>query len=137
MVADPFTLARIFKALGHPVRLRILEALLEDGEACVCHLEHRLGLRQAYLSQHLARLRAAGLVVDRRSGQNVFYAVSGAWILSVLSAVEGVPVPAGKGMRTGGMSRKAARGCPCPRCREGRDGQVAPSAQAQATGARV
>src|SRR5690349_29500 len=50
--------ARLFHALMHPARLTILNTL-RDGEACVCHLEARLGYRQAYLSQQLAALRAA------------------------------------------------------------------------------
>ena len=50
----------LLKALSHPARLAILEAL-RQGEACVCHLEALFGWRQAYLSQQLMVLRAAGL----------------------------------------------------------------------------
>jgi ArsR family transcriptional regulator len=67
--------ARLFHALMHPARLTILKTL-RDGEACVCHLEAYLGYRQAYLSQQLAALRAAGLVRDRRDGWNVYYSVA-------------------------------------------------------------
>jgi ArsR family transcriptional regulator len=70
------TVANIMKALGHPVRLQILEVLRQE-EACVCHLEAVLGQRQAYISQHLMKLRDAGLVIDRREGLNVFYSLSG------------------------------------------------------------
>ena len=66
----------LFKACGHPVRLQILEVLLRDGEACVCHLEAHLGQRQAAISQHLAKLRQVGLVTDRRDGWNVYYSVA-------------------------------------------------------------
>jgi DNA-binding transcriptional ArsR family regulator len=69
-------LTEIFKALGHPVRLQIIEALAQEEEACVCHLERSLGIRQASLSQHLAKLREAGLVVDNRDGTNVYYALT-------------------------------------------------------------
>jgi ArsR family transcriptional regulator len=65
----------MMKALGHPTRLQILEVLSEEGESCVCHLENRLGQRQAYISQQLARLREADLVVDRREGLFIFYAL--------------------------------------------------------------
>jgi DNA-binding transcriptional ArsR family regulator len=65
--------AELMKALGHPTRLQILEVLSEEGESCVCHLENRLGQRQAYISQQLARLREADLVVDRREGLFIFY----------------------------------------------------------------
>jgi DNA-binding transcriptional ArsR family regulator len=44
--------AKVFNALAHPSRLEILE-LLRDGEACVCHIQAMLDLRQAYISQHL------------------------------------------------------------------------------------
>ena len=67
--------AEMMKALGHPTRLQILEVLSEEGESCVCHLENRLGQRQAYISQQLARLREADLVVDRREGLFIFYAL--------------------------------------------------------------
>ena len=67
--------AEMMKALGHPTRLQIMEVLSEEGESCVCHLENRLGQRQAYISQQLARLREADLVVDRREGLFIFYAL--------------------------------------------------------------
>ena len=54
-----------FKALMHPTRMAILDALRE-GEQCVCHMEAAFGLRQAHISQHLMVLRDAGLVADRR-----------------------------------------------------------------------
>jgi ArsR family transcriptional regulator len=69
-------LAILMKALAHPMRIKILEVLLKEEEACVCHLEQRLGQRQAYISQQLAKLREVGLVVDRRDGLNVYYALS-------------------------------------------------------------
>jgi ArsR family transcriptional regulator len=108
--------AEIFKALGHPVRLRIVMALRDGGEACVCHLEHDLGLRQAYLSQHLAKLRGAGVVSDQRVGSNVFYALAGGWVAELLSTLE-----AGSDLRTPpapgpGARRRRRRACPCPRC---------------------
>jgi len=79
---------QIFKALAHPTRLRILEAL-EQGEACVCHLEALLGLRQAYISQQLAVLRAAGLVSDRRQGLNVFYRLADERVPALLALMRG------------------------------------------------
>jgi ArsR family transcriptional regulator, arsenate/arsenite/antimonite-responsive transcriptional repressor len=66
----PFS--RLFKALGDETRLRIL-ALLSHGELCVCHLEAALGLSQPRISRHLATLRAAGVVEDRREGSWVYY----------------------------------------------------------------
>src|SRR3989304_957958 len=108
--------ARVFKAPGPPARLQIIEALVQDGEACVCHLEHRLGLRQAYLSQHLAKLRSAGLVTDRRIGSNVFYALGVEWIPSLLSAVRVARTSSTEKSPAAGRRRGRRGLCPCPRC---------------------
>ena len=64
--------AQLFSALGHPVRLAILE-VLRGGEACVCHIQAVLDLRQAYASQHLNVLRQAELVTSRKDGTRVYY----------------------------------------------------------------
>lgn len=68
-------LHRLFKALAEPNRLRILNLLLEE-PFCVCELESILGLPQPLLSRHLAYLRGAGLVVDRRQGMRVQYSLA-------------------------------------------------------------
>ncbi len=67
--------ARLFKALSDETRLRIL-ALLKDGELCVCDLMAILGLPQSTVSRHLAYLRNAGLVDDRRQGVWMFYSLA-------------------------------------------------------------
>lgn len=64
--------ARIAKALAHPSRLMILEAL-EDREVCVCDLTALVGADQSTVSKHLALLKQAGLVEDRREGVLVYY----------------------------------------------------------------
>ena len=64
--------SRLFKALGDETRLRII-ALLSHGELCVCHIHEALGLSQPKASRHLAILRAAGIVEDRRDGKWVYY----------------------------------------------------------------
>lgn len=66
--------ALIFKALMHPTRIALLEALRE-GEQCVCRLEEALDMPQAYISQQLAVLRRVGLVADQRRGLNIFYRI--------------------------------------------------------------
>ncbi|MGB9612216.1 MAG: ArsR/SmtB family transcription factor [Bryobacteraceae bacterium] len=65
-------LDRFFKACADQSRLRILNLLL-DHPHCVCELQQVLGLPQALLSRHLAYLRAAGLVRDKRVGSRVQY----------------------------------------------------------------
>ena len=64
--------ARIFKTLADETRLRIL-VLLTCGELCVCDLMAALELPQSTVSRHLATLRNAGLVEDRRQGVWVYY----------------------------------------------------------------
>jgi ArsR family transcriptional regulator len=66
--------AEFFKALSHPLRIRILDAL-RDGEVGVNELSLRLKVEQANLSQQLAILRKSSIVVGRKDGQNVFYSV--------------------------------------------------------------
>lgn len=64
--------ARIFKALSHDSRLRIL-SLLAQRTLCVCHLEAALDLPQVAVSRHLSVLRAVGLVDSHREGLWVHY----------------------------------------------------------------
>jgi len=64
--------ANLFRVLGHPVRVRILE-LLRDEERSVGALQSELGLDSGGTSQHLAALRRIGLVTSRREGTSVFY----------------------------------------------------------------
>lgn len=107
--------ANLMKALAHPVRLRIMRVLAAEGEACVCHLEARLGLRQAYLSQQLARLRQAGLVEDRKDGLNVYYAVGdpdAGRLLGLLVEMASANLP--KGWEDPDLTSNVA--CPCPKC---------------------
>jgi ArsR family transcriptional regulator len=66
--------SRTFRALADPTRLRIVNLLLHQ-PSCVCELAETLGLPQPLISRHLAYLRAAGLVLDRRSGTRVNYSV--------------------------------------------------------------
>ncbi|MBP1776459.1 MAG: ArsR family transcriptional regulator [candidate division NC10 bacterium] len=110
----------LLKACGHPVRLQILEVLLRDGEACVCHLEAHLGQRQAAISQHLARLRQAGLVTDRRDGWNVYYTAAEPSVVSLLAAARttaaGVANTSGKRLTYRNPSRRSSKACPCPHC---------------------
>jgi ArsR family transcriptional regulator len=65
--------AEFFKALGHPVRIRILEVLV-GGERSVQEIQEALGLDQPIVSQHLAMLRAKSIVKARKEGTTVRYA---------------------------------------------------------------
>ena len=77
--------AALFKVLGHPARVRILE-LLSGGELSVGSLQAELGLDSGGTSQHLAALRQAGLVTSRREGTSVFYRVADKEVFSLLEA---------------------------------------------------
>lgn len=65
--------AQIFKALSDETRLRILNLLLKGEELCVCDIMAALDLPQSTVSRHLAHLRNAGLVDDRRQGVWMHY----------------------------------------------------------------
>ena len=67
--------AEIFKAMGDPTRLSILETLF-SGERCVTDLAKSLGMDAPRVSFHLTRLKFAGLVVDERRGQRVIYSLN-------------------------------------------------------------
>jgi DNA-binding transcriptional ArsR family regulator len=112
----------IFRALAHPVRLRIVQILLEEGEACVCHLEARLQRRQAYISQHLSRLREVGLVTDRREGSNVYYQATSASAGKVLAEAAGLMQDlfgiSAQAMRLPELREPHTGQCACPICAE-------------------
>ena len=75
--------ADFFRVLGHPARVRLLQ-LLRDGERSVGALQAELELDSSATSQHLAALRAQGLVVGRREGTSVYYRVKDARTLELL-----------------------------------------------------
>ena len=77
--------ANLFRVLGHPARVRILE-LLRDGERSVGALQSELGLDSGGTSQHLAALRRVGLVESRREGTSVFYRVDDGRVFDLLAA---------------------------------------------------
>jgi ArsR family transcriptional regulator len=109
----------LLKALSHPIRLQILQALAEHGEACVCHLECALGRRQAYISQQLSRLRETGILVDRREGLNVFYRLADPAIPPLLKAIRLAAAESGR--RQGrqlsfDFSPAIQATCSCPKC---------------------
>lgn len=81
--------ANLFRVLGHPARVRILE-LLRDGERSVGSLQGDLGLDSGSTSQHLAALRRIGLVESRREGTSVFYRVDDDQVFGLLEAGRGI-----------------------------------------------
>ena len=65
--------AALLKALAHPLRLEIMHSLLRDGCRNVSCIEQHTGVSQSCISQHLQKLRAAGMVISERSGNEVYY----------------------------------------------------------------
>jgi len=68
-------LASLLKLVAEPSRLKIL-CILRQGEHCVCEVEDHVGLSQSLLSHHLADLREAGLILGKKKGLNVHYALT-------------------------------------------------------------
>ncbi|MTI43523.1 ArsR family transcriptional regulator [Roseibium hamelinense] len=69
-------LAQIFRALGHPVRLKILETLAKDNGACCGQIVNCLPLAQSTVSQHLQVLKDAGLLTCEVKGRSCHYALN-------------------------------------------------------------
>jgi DNA-binding transcriptional ArsR family regulator len=68
--------AEFFRALAHPIRIRLLEVLVSTPERSVYDLQRTLGISQPIVSQQLARLRASGIVVAKKSGAATRYSVT-------------------------------------------------------------
>lgn len=120
-ITDGFKVqAQLFRALAHPVRLRILDILARQ-EACVCHLTCVLDQRQPYVSQQLATLREAGLVTDRRDGTLIYYRLADDHLAKLLedgrTVVEDLE---GETLTFLAVPEEILENCPCPRCQGAR-----------------
>jgi DNA-binding transcriptional ArsR family regulator len=90
-MVNPREAARLFRDLGHPLRLRILLLLAREGRQCVCRMLPELRVPQPTLSRHLALLRDHGLVEDEREGTMVFYRIADGAVLAILKSAGLVP----------------------------------------------
>lgn len=77
-------LAEMFRLLGDPTRVRILFALLEAGELCVCDIAAAVETSETKVSQAMRLLRSAGVARNRRDGRNVFYRLDDAHVRMLL-----------------------------------------------------
>jgi len=75
-------LADIFKVLGDPTRVRILDVLAR-GEQCVCHLAQLLGLTDSAVSHQLRLLRSTRIVRARRAGRLIYYSLDDKHVLTL------------------------------------------------------
>ena len=104
--AQSVELAKVFKALGDPIRLRLLSMIASraGGEVCVCDLTPAFDLSQPTISHHLKLLRQAGLIDCERRGTWVYY-----WLLTemtdrlagILTRPAGQPLPEPAGTTEG------------------------------------
>jgi len=81
--------ARVLKAMAHPSRLFIIEEL-EKEERCVCDLTAMIGADVSTVSKHLSVLKQAGIVLDDKRGNQVFYRLRVPCILNFFGCVESV-----------------------------------------------
>ena len=79
----------LLKALANPVRLRIVHGLLQNGCHNVTSMEKGTGVSQSCISQHLQKLRAAGVVSAVRQGNEVYYRVSSSEVADMIAALLG------------------------------------------------
>ena len=124
-IKTPSSIAKVsglLQAISPEPCLEILLAIGE-GEACVCHLEARLGYRQAYISQQLMALREAGLLNTRRDGKYIYYRMEKPEIMEMVelaARLAGLDMPAVAARVN--LSRSS---CECPKCstqKENHDG---------------
>jgi ArsR family transcriptional regulator len=79
--------AELLKVLAHPVRLCIVKGLLEKGECNVSYMQSCLDTPQSTVSQHLQKLRAAGIIEGRRRGLEIYYQVSNDKVAELVKAL--------------------------------------------------
>lgn len=106
-------ISRMLSVIGQPVRIQILMVISKQ-EACVCHFEAVLGMRQASISQHLMVLRKAGLVSTTRDGRNIFYHLQNPDIIPLLLQAARFSGNDPESMDI--LARRPVTGCPCPQC---------------------
>lgn len=89
----------VIKALAHPSRLQIAEAL-QQGERCVCDLRDLVGADLSTVSKHLAIMRQAGLLEMEKRGLNVYYRLRCPCLMSFFDCVDSL-APVSKRRQTG------------------------------------
>jgi ArsR family transcriptional regulator len=111
--------ATILKAIGHPVRLQIVDLLRTEPE-CVCHISVALARPQPYVSQQLAILRNAGIILDERDGTNIYYRLADANVSRQVEAACAVDASDPASGDQNGDTRRVLACCNCPKCAEAR-----------------
>jgi len=83
--------AEIFKALGHPIRLKIVYGLLKLGGCNVKNMQECLGMHQATVSQHLIHLKNRGIITSSRQGLEMVYRVADEWTMVLIDNINKNP----------------------------------------------
>lgn len=81
--------AELLKVLSHPARLCIVRGLLNKGQCNVTYMQNCLGLPQSTISQHLQKLRAAGIIEGERNGLEINYKVCNEKAISIINVLFG------------------------------------------------
>lgn len=79
--------SEIFKALSHPSRLLMVEAL-GDGEKCVCELQKLVDADMSTVSKHLSVLKSAGIVSCDKRGLNIYYSLKACCVLDFIACLD-------------------------------------------------
>ena len=84
----PEIYSRLFRAMGHPARLKILKGLMENG-CCVNNMVKCLKMSQSNVSQHLSVLKSANAIKGIRKGNTICYEITDERIMSILKEIYG------------------------------------------------
>ncbi|WP_368488974.1 ArsR/SmtB family transcription factor [Clostridium sp. BJN0013] len=79
--------SEILKVMAHPIRLCIIKGLLETGSCNVSHMQQCLNIPQSTLSQHLQKLKAAGIIKGMRNGVEINYKVCNELVIDLINAL--------------------------------------------------
>jgi DNA-binding transcriptional ArsR family regulator len=100
----------LLTTISNPVRVQILLAI-GTGEACVCHLESLLKLRQAYISQQLMLLRKKKIIASRREGKYIYYRLVEPKVLDIVRITSQMT-----GISEEALVIQDHSNCECPKC---------------------
>lgn len=76
--------AELLKSLAHPVRLCIVKGLLENGQSNVTNMYNCLNMPQSTISQHIGKLKSAGIIKGDRNGLEIIYSISNEQVKKII-----------------------------------------------------
>lgn len=79
--------AEVLKVMAHPIRLKIIKTLIDNGPSNVGSLQEKFHIPQPTVSSHLGKLKRAGVLISRRNGTEIYYKVENEFILKLASAL--------------------------------------------------